>query len=99
IGEEKWLKLSDAFIHGNEQSKMELQVQILNINNGHNSQLMERCPVLKEYAVLVGKVKSYRGEMNFEGAVKRAVDECIEEGILREFLMTRRAEVMNSILT
>ena len=99
IGEEKWLKLSDTFIHGNEQSKMELQVQILNINNGHNSRLMERCPVLKEYAVLVGKVKSYRGEMNFEEAVKRAVDECIEEGILREFLMTRRAEVMNSILT
>ena len=99
IGEEKWLKLSDAFIHGNEQSKMELQVQILNINNGHNSQLMERCPVLKEYAVPVGKVKSYRGQMNFEEAVKQAVDECIEEGILREFLMTRRAEVMNSILT
>ena len=99
IGEEKWLKLSDAFIHGNEQSKMELQVQVLNINYGHNTHLMERCPTLKEYAILVGKVKTYRGEMNFGEAVKKAVDECIGEGILREILLTRRAEVMNSILT
>ena len=99
IGEEKWLKLSDAFIHGNEHSKMELQVQILNINYGHNPHLMERCPTLKEYATLVGKVKAYRGEMDFGEAVKKAVDDCIAEGILREFLMTRRAEVMNSILT
>lgn len=99
IGDEQWLKLSDAFVHGNEQSKMELLVHVLNINDGHNSQLMERCPILKDYAVLIGKVKAYRGELDFGESVKRAVEECIEEGVLREFLMTRRAEVMNSILT
>lgn len=34
-----------------------------------------------------------------QGGKKKAVDECIGEGILREILLTRRAEVMNSILT
>ena len=91
--------MSDAFAHGNGQSKMELLVRVLNINGGHNSQLMERCPILKDYAVLIGKVKAHRGEMDFGESVKRAVEECIAEGVLREFLMTRRAEVMNSILT
>lgn len=99
IGEVQWLKLSDAFIHGNEQSKMELQVQVLNINYGHNKQLMERCPTLKEYAILVGAIKTYCREMSFEESVKRAIDECIANGVLRDFLMIRRAEVMNSLLT
>lgn len=99
MGEEKWLKLSDAFIHGNEQSKMELQVQVLNINYGHNQQLMNRCPALRQYAILISKVKTYRKEMDFEDAVNRAVDECIEEGVLTEFLSLRRAEVMNAFLT
>lgn len=34
-----------------------------------------------------------------EDAVNRAINECIEEDVLREFLLRRRAEVMNSILT
>lgn len=37
--------------------------------------------------------------MDFEDAVNRAINECIEEDVLREFLLRRRAEVMNSILT
>lgn len=99
MGEEQCLKLSDAFIHGNEQSKMELEVQILNINSGHNKPLMARCPTLMQYAELVGKIKAYKKTMNFEDAVKQAVEECIEKDVLKEFLIARRAEVMNSILT
>lgn len=93
------LELYNAFIHGNEQSKMELQVQVLNINYRHNQQLMNRCPALRQYAILISKVKTYRKEMDFEDAVNRAVDECIEEGVLTEFLSLRRAEVMNAFLT
>lgn len=99
IGEKTSLKLSDAFIHGNKQSKMELQVQVLNINYGHNKQLMKACPTLQQYAILVNKIKTYQKDMELRLAVSRAIDECIEEEVLREFLMLRRAEVMNSILT
>lgn len=99
IGEEKWLNLSDAFIHGNEESQMELRARTLNINYGHNQDIMERCPVLCQYAILVSKIKAYHEDLGIEEAVGRAVDECIEEGVLKEFLMRRRAEVMNSILT
>ena len=93
------MKLSDAFTHGNGQSKMELQVQILNVNDGHNKQLMEACPTLHQYAILVSRIKAYSKKMDFEDAVNKAINECIEEDVLREFLLRRRAEVMNSILT
>lgn len=71
----------------------------MNINYGHNKGLMERCPLLGQYAVFVSKIKIYRKEMDMKDAVSQAVDECIAEGVLKEFLITRRAEVMNSILT
>lgn len=71
----------------------------MNVNDGHNKQLMEACPTLHQYAILVSRIKAYSKKMDFEDAVNRAINECIEEDVLREFLLRRRAEVMNSILT
>lgn len=76
-----------------------VRIQILNVNDGHNKQLMEACPTLHQYAILVSRIKTYSKKMDFEDAVNRAINECIEEDVLREFLLRRRAEVMNSILT
>ena len=50
---------------------------------------------LKEYAQYVVKVRKYVSKnISLEEAVTRAVDECIEEGILAEFLMKNKAEVI-----
>ena len=50
---------------------------------------------LKEYAQYVAKVRKYVSKnISLEEAVTRAVDECIEEGILVEFLMKNKAEVI-----
>lgn len=50
---------------------------------------------LKEYAQYVAKVRKYVSKnISLEEAVMRAVDECIEEGILAEFLMKNKAEVI-----
>ena len=50
---------------------------------------------LKEYAQYVAKVRKYVSKnISLEEAVTRAVDECIEEGILAEFLMKKKAEVI-----
>lgn len=40
------------------------------------------------------KVRKYTKEMNLDAAVERAVDECIQEGILEDFLRANRAEVL-----
>ena len=50
---------------------------------------------LKEYAQYVAKVRKYVSKnISLEEAVTRAVDECIEEGNLAEFLMKNKAEVI-----
>lgn len=99
IGEEKVLRLSDAFQHGNEQSKMELEAHMININYGHNKELMEQCRTLRDYSILVSKIKSYDQTMDLAGAIGQAIEECIAEGVLLDFLMKRRSEVVNSLLT
>ncbi len=94
------LKLSDAFETGpghekEEEPSLELKVRFLNINLGHNRELMERCRTLREYSEFVARIRRYanRGAA-IEEAVERAVTECIEEGILSDFLRSQRAEVI-----
>ena len=99
IGESMTLKLSDAFIHGNEQSGMELNVTVLNINYGKNKELMEQCQILCEYSIFVDRVKYYNRKNELGIAIDLAIDECIEKGVLVDFLTRRRSEVKNSILT
>ena len=66
----------------------------VNINLGKNQKLLEQCQTLKEYAIYVKKVRTYAKSMKVEEAVDRAVTECINEGILREFLLQNRKEAM-----
>ena len=66
----------------------------LNINEGHNKELLEQCQTLREYAQYVTKVRKYAKEMNLDEAVERTVNECIQEGILKDFLRANRNEVI-----
>ncbi len=76
------------------EPRLELKVITLNINDGHNKELMEQCQILREYAQYVAKVRKYTKEMELDAAVECAVDECIREGILKDFLRENRAEVI-----
>ena len=66
---------------------MELKVLVININEGYNQKLMESCQILKEYAQYVSKVRTYKKTLKLNEAVEKAVEECIREGILQEFLL------------
>ena len=93
--EEYWENsLSDAYENLNGEPKLELKVITLNINEGHNRELLEQCQTLREYAQYVTKVRKYAKEMNLDEAVERTVNECIQEGILKDFLRANRNEVI-----
>ena len=96
---EDWsqLQLSSAYEYMEENPDLELRVTVLNVNEGHNKELMEHCQTLKEYAQYVARVRKYTSstELSLEEAVERAVDECMKEGILSEFLTKNRAEVIS----
>lgn len=50
------LRLSSAFEHLSGEPKLELIVTVLNVNEGHNAELMQHCSMLKEYAQYVARV-------------------------------------------
>ena len=88
--------LSEAFENQSGDPKLELEVLTLNINEGHNKELMEQCQTLKEYAQYVARVRKYAAKqhVSLEEAVTRAVDQSIEAGILAEFLLKNKTEVI-----
>ena len=89
------LRLSSAFEYLSGEPKLELIVTVLNVNEGHNAELMQHCNTLNEYAQYVARVRLYAADMSLDQAVERAVDECIREGILAEFLTCNRNEVIS----
>jgi len=88
------LKLSDLFQHPTADPELELKVTVLNINPGMNEGLMEKCKTLHEYMLFVERVRTYAKKMPLQEAVVRAVDECIREDILADFLRKNRNEAI-----
>lgn len=74
---------------------LELKTLVLNINPGFNQELMEKCRTLQEYMAFVCKVREYSQITDFSEAVEKAIDSCIREGILSDFLQKNRSEVRN----
>lgn len=91
----KEMHLSDSFFYKEEHPQLELIVTQININPGYNDELLDNCPTLKEYMLYVDRVRIHQKDMTLEAAINRAVDECIKEGILAEFLRKNKSEVTN----
>jgi DNA-binding NarL/FixJ family response regulator len=102
--DEKILLLSDAFQKDDERKYvpgcLECEVRMLNINYGHNKELMEKCRKLEEYAIFVARLREYAKEYpsRLDMAITKAIDDCIAEGILKDFLTKRKSEVLEMVL-
>ena len=92
---DRWTNcLSESYENQQGEPNLELKVVTININRDCNRKLMEQCRILGEYAQYVEKVRKNAEAMSLDVAVKEAVDECIQEGILADFLRVNRAEVI-----
>ena len=94
------LRLSDSFAkQAGAEPCLECTALVLNINVGQNQNLMAECRKLYEYAFLIEAIRrSLSKGLTLEAAVNQAVDECILDGILEDFLTKHRAEVRRMIL-
>ncbi len=103
--DEQILLLSDLFqkqnVHQYVDGCLECEARMLNINYGKNRELLENCRRLEEYSIFVAKVREYATAdiENRELAIIRAIDECIEAGILADILIEQKAEVLELMLT
>ncbi|MBE5971559.1 MAG: hypothetical protein E7246_03425 [Lachnoclostridium sp.] len=72
---------------------------MLNINYGHNKELMHACRELYEYSYLIEEIRiGTRSGLALPDAIDQAVVHCIEHDILKGFLLRHQAEVTNMIL-
>lgn len=100
ISEELYMRLSDAFEMKDEKPAVECVARFVNINYGHNQELMAKCKRLNDYSYFVQCVREYLKQgYGQKEAVVRATDECIEKGILKDILVKHRAEVVDMFLT
>ena len=96
------LSLSDAFESDGETMvpDIEVKVRMININYGHNPELMKACEPLAEYAWLVEKIReNRRNGLGIEEAVDGAMNEMPADYEIRKFLMGNRAEVKDLCIT
>ncbi len=94
------LKLSDAFEKPTDEPNLELKCKVYNINDGKNKAIMESCGWLNDYMTFVNKVREYHADGAFDDLaidIEKAIDYCIDNDILKEFLKTYRSEVTKSM--
>ena len=74
---------------------------VYNLNTGKNDELLEKCRPLKEYMIFINKVREYSDDkgVDIKTAITNAIDYCIEENIMREFLIKHKAEVFSVCIT
>lgn len=94
--ETQWMKLSDLYELPEENPMLELQVLVLNINQGNNNELKEKCRTLQEYMLYIEKIRYYINieHKSLQDAVEIAIEECIQENILAAFLRENKTEAI-----
>ena len=88
-------RLSDSYTHG-EDINLELICTVYNINPGYNEDIRKKSEVLDGYTVFVEKVREYLASED-EEAISHAVDYCIEHGVLEDFFVHNKAEVVKNM--
>jgi len=101
------LRLSDLFekpgdlgLAGKSKPLLDLEVKVININEGRNEEVVKRCRKLQEYSIFMGRVRGYFKEFGSKKeSIVEAIKYCDRHDILREYLEIHGSEVLNMILT
>ena len=100
--DEAQLLLSDSFPEpkGGGLPALECRAQVLNINSGHNQEIMKRCHRLKEYSEFIGEIRCrLQSGLKLEDAVEQGIEACIRRGVLSDILSRSKMEVRKMLLT
>ncbi|GHV27752.1 hypothetical protein AGMMS4952_09970 [Spirochaetia bacterium] len=98
------LKLSDAFEDASAWGidcpalPLELTVTVYNINPGHNEAILRKSETLYGYSAFIGMIRTFDEELkDLAAAIKKAVEQCMERDILKDFLALHSSEVINML--
>ncbi len=92
--DETILLLSDSFNETNkERADVEVRVRMLNVNYGHNRNLMDHCRPLFEYAWFINEIRKNQKQHGLNQSVNLAIQAMPRDFIIKEFLAKHKAEV------
>ena len=93
------LKLSDAFENPDNSGRFEWTATMLNINKGHNLDIMNKCQALSQYSNFIAKVEEYHQTMPIKESIDLAVEYAISNNYLDGFFKKHKETIMFSCLT
>jgi len=100
------MRLSDMFPQYKPEEKavddglvdLELTVKMYNINRGRNENIVKSCAILHEYSIFIDMIREYqKANMSLGDAIQRSVVDCIDQNVLKKFLLQHKGEVINMI--
>jgi len=106
----KKMRLSDSFerVAGFDGVALELEIDVYNVNEGRNRSILEACDELKGYAYFVHRVREHEkelaargekpgGEETVKAAIRFAIRDCRNAGLLTEFWEKMSQEELNML--
>ncbi len=97
---EKNLFLSDSFFYNDKNQweiPLELSVKVYNINRKEVSSVLQNCKALRGYAKLV-QYATVAKSSGIQDWLTHAIQRCIKEGILVDYLKRNSTEVRNMLI-
>jgi len=99
-------------VEGFDGASLELEIDVYNVNEGRNRSILEACGELKGYAHFVSRARLHEKELAAQGsalgdglsrrditlkAVRLAIQDCKDAGLLREFWEKMSQEEINML--
>lgn len=92
------LLLSELYMARDPNPELELKVTVYNVNNNKGSEILEKSRTLREYMQFVDMAREAlegkASETEKRAALSDVIDRCIAEGILANFLIEHREEII-----
>lgn len=97
---EKILRLSDAYLEKTDTPMLQLIVKMINMNPAANHPILEKSHALNEYAQFVQIIRDHmKNEQNRDAAILKAMEACVRQGIMVDFIRKYGSEVRNMLFT
>lgn len=97
---EQILKLSDSYLEKTEAPMLELEVKMININPSAGHPILTESRSLYEYSYFNQKIRdNLDSGMEREAAIRQAMQDCLQEGIMVDFIQEHGSEVINMLFT
>ena len=88
------IKLSDSYVAKCDTIPVEAEVKIINVNYEKGAELLRRCRTLEEYSRFIHMIRENAKDLELKQAVEKSIDECVKEGMLKDFLKKNGGEIM-----